>query len=117
MKPAHPMPSATASPAPLSRHQASRRRLLGAAVALALWSGLPGGLRAGVPQRAAAAPARPRLDAARLETVLARAARLPRLQALLIAHHGEERFGEALRGPALDEPVNVKSVSKSVIAA
>ena len=111
------MPSATASPAPLSRHQASRRRLLGAAGALALGAACRAGCAPAFREGAAAAPARPRLDAARLEDGAGARARLPRLQALLIAHHGEERFGEVLRGPALDEPVNVKSVSKSVIAA
>jgi CubicO group peptidase (beta-lactamase class C family) len=84
----------------------SRRRLLGAAGAVALWGGAAGVARA-----------RESLDAARVDAVLARAARLPQLRALVIAQRGAERVGEAIRGPGLDEPVNVKSVSKSVIAA
>ena len=35
----------------------------------------------------------------------------------MVARHGEELLAERVRGPGLDTPVNVKSVSKSVIAA
>jgi len=41
----------------------------------------------------------------------------PQLHSLIIAHHGQIVAAEALRGPALDRPVNVKSVSKSLISA
>jgi CubicO group peptidase (beta-lactamase class C family) len=101
-------------------HRSSRRRLLATAGWLTVGGALPRALRAAAAQTGAgetAGPARAGLDAARLEDVLARAARLPRLRALLIAHRGAERVGELFRGPALDQPVNVKSVSKSVIAA
>ena len=57
------------------------------------------------------------LAPARLDAVLAQAEALPRLHGLLIARHGEELVAARLRGPALDTPVNVKSVSKSVVAA
>ena len=57
------------------------------------------------------------LDAARLDQALERAATLPSLHALLVARAGEERVAEVFRGPGLDRPVNVKSVSKSVMAA
>ena len=45
------------------------------------------------------------------------AALLPRLQCLIIAQHGEVRAERRFRGPSLDSPVNIKSVSKSVISA
>ena len=93
----------------------SRRRLLGAAGWLALWSGAPA-LRAAAAPGVQPGPAAG-LDAALLAAVLERAARLPSLHALLVAHRGEECLSQVFRGPALDQPVNVKSVSKSVIAA
>jgi CubicO group peptidase (beta-lactamase class C family) len=65
----------------------------------------------------AAGPAGTGLDAALLERTLQRAAGLPGLRALLVARAGEERVAQVFRGPGLDRPVNVKSVSKSVIAA
>jgi CubicO group peptidase (beta-lactamase class C family) len=68
---------------------------------------------------AAFAPARSAagLDRAIVEATLARAQALPGLRSLLVARHGEELLAERLRGPGLDTPVNVKSISKSVIAA
>lgn len=75
-----------------------------------LWGGVSGPLRT-------AAAFSPALDPALLVDALRRAARMPRLHALLIAHRGEEVVGRTFRGPTLDQPVNVKSASKSVIAA
>ncbi|WP_336512369.1 serine hydrolase domain-containing protein [Roseomonas marmotae] len=49
---------------------------------------------------------------ARLQQALARAAELTPLHTLIVAQRAERRF----RGPAPDQPVNIKSVSKSVIA-
>lgn len=46
-----------------------------------------------------------------------RAASLPRLRALIVSHHGTVIAEKAFRGPGLSVPVNVKSVSKSVISA
>jgi CubicO group peptidase (beta-lactamase class C family) len=70
---------------------------------------------------ALAAPGRPTaqtgLDRALVDETLAQARALPSLHSLVIARHGEELLAERLRGPGLDRPVNVKSVSKSVIAA
>jgi CubicO group peptidase (beta-lactamase class C family) len=57
------------------------------------------------------------LDPALVDETLVRARALPTLHSLLVARHGEELVAERLRGPGLDRPVNVKSVSKSVIAA
>ena len=42
---------------------------------------------------------------------------LPQLRSLAIARQGETVFAEAFRGPAPDRPVNVKSVSKTLVAA
>jgi CubicO group peptidase (beta-lactamase class C family) len=86
----------------------SRRRLLAQAGGLALGGALP--------IRLAAADGG-ELDAARLAAALAQAARLPQLHAVVIAQGGVERVGRVFRGPGLDQPVNVKSVSKSVVAA
>jgi CubicO group peptidase (beta-lactamase class C family) len=70
-----------------------------------------------LPVRSEAARAATGLDAALLEQALKEAAALPSLHALLVARGGEERLGEAFRGPGLDRPTNVKSVSKSVMSA
>lgn len=57
------------------------------------------------------------LDAALLERALERAKGLPRLHALIVARDGRVIAERAFRGPGLSIPVNVKSVSKSVISA
>jgi CubicO group peptidase (beta-lactamase class C family) len=46
-----------------------------------------------------------------------RARGLEQLHALVITHDGSTVMAEAFRGPAVERPVNVKSVSKSVVAA
>ena len=108
-------------PARAASRWASRRDLLAAAALLACWSGGSGPVRAtAAGQPAPFAPARPTasgLDAARLDQALERAATLPSLHALIVARAGAERVAEVFRGPGLDRPVNVKSVSKSVMAA
>jgi CubicO group peptidase (beta-lactamase class C family) len=67
---------------------------------------------------AAALAARPASGA---EAAWARTADMARgfdqLHALVIAHRGEVVFAEAFRGPPVDRPVNVKSVSKTLVAA
>lgn len=45
------------------------------------------------------------------------AARLPRLHAMVITRDGRIEAERLLRGPGLDTPVNIKSASKSVLAA
>jgi CubicO group peptidase (beta-lactamase class C family) len=45
------------------------------------------------------------------------AAALPQLWSLTVARRGETLFAEAFRGPALQRPVNIKSVSKTIVAA
>jgi CubicO group peptidase (beta-lactamase class C family) len=57
------------------------------------------------------------LDAALLHEALAQAAALPNLHALLVARGGKEQVTQVFRGPGLDRPVNVKSVSKTVMSA
>lgn len=56
-------------------------------------------------------------DADRLNRVVVQARALERLNTLIVARDGEVVFAEAFRGRGLDAPVNVKSVSKSIIAA
>ena len=46
-----------------------------------------------------------------------RARSLDQLHAIVIGHGGEVAAAEAFRGPALDRPANVKSVSKTLVAA
>jgi CubicO group peptidase (beta-lactamase class C family) len=96
-----------------------RRQLLAAAGWLTLASSLPA--RAGGPAVDRGPAATPRagtgLDRALLEQALERAAELPSLHALLVAQGGAELVARVFRGPGLDRPVNVKSVSKSIIAA
>jgi CubicO group peptidase (beta-lactamase class C family) len=45
------------------------------------------------------------------------AAQLDRLHTLIVAHKGEEILALDLRGQGLDTPVNIKSLSKTVLAA
>ena len=56
------------------------------------------------------------LDSVRLATAVERAAELPRLRTLLVARHGEVVVERRFRGPSLDTPANVKSVSKSILS-
>lgn len=56
-------------------------------------------------------------DSARLERAFAKAQELPRLHALIVSRDGSTLAERAFRGPGLDQPANVKSVSKSVISA
>jgi CubicO group peptidase (beta-lactamase class C family) len=67
------------------------------------------------PARARAQPAA--LDRALLDATVEQARTMPGLHSLVVARDGEELLAERVRGPGLDTPVNVKSVSKSVIAA
>ncbi|MFN3597625.1 MAG: serine hydrolase domain-containing protein [Rubricoccaceae bacterium] len=57
------------------------------------------------------------MDAALLAQARADADSLGRLHALLVARRGETLLAHRVRGPALDEPANVKSASKSVLSA
>jgi CubicO group peptidase (beta-lactamase class C family) len=66
---------------------------------------------------AAAMPFAARGQSAPFSAALDRARGFDQLNALVIVQGGEVRVAEALRGPAPDRPVNVKSVSKSIVAA
>jgi CubicO group peptidase (beta-lactamase class C family) len=70
-------------------------------------------------ERSLAPPARPTvgLDSARMALALEQAASLPRLRTLVVGRHGEIEVERRFRGPSLETPANVKSVSKSVLSA
>ncbi|RYH06639.1 serine hydrolase [Tropicimonas sp. IMCC6043] len=52
----------------------------------------------------------------RFAPIAADAAQLDQLHALVVHQDGERLFAESFRGPALDRPANVKSVSKTIVA-
>jgi CubicO group peptidase (beta-lactamase class C family) len=54
---------------------------------------------------------------ATLSDALDRARRLDQLHAIIVSQRGETLAAEAFRGPPVDRPVNVKSVSKTIVAA
>ncbi len=56
------------------------------------------------------------LDSAVFEQVSDRARSLQQLHSLIIRQHGGTLLAEALRGPPVDQPVNIKSVSKTLVA-
>jgi CubicO group peptidase (beta-lactamase class C family) len=53
----------------------------------------------------------------RLEAAFTRAAGLEPLHTLIVAQHGTVLAERRFRGPPPDQPVNIKSASKSVLAA
>ncbi|MEO1091147.1 MAG: serine hydrolase [Pseudomonadota bacterium] len=78
---------------------------------------LLGGLAlAAVAPRPAAGADQAALAPARLAEAARTASGLDQLRALVVARSGTIAFAEAFRGPALDRPTNVKSVSKTVVA-
>ena len=58
-----------------------------------------------------------RIDPRVLQRVADRASGLDQLRGLIIAQKGEVLFAKAFRGPSLDRSINVKSVSKTIVAA
>jgi CubicO group peptidase (beta-lactamase class C family) len=62
-------------------------------------------------------PATTGLDSALLALVAERGETLPRLRTLIVARHGRAELEQHYRGPGLDAPANVKSVSKSILSA
>lgn len=50
------------------------------------------------------------------DAVIEAARAMPQLRSILVAHRGETVVAERFRGPRLDAPANVKSVSKSIVA-
>lgn len=87
----------------------SRRHALQLMLGSALWASLPSG-------RSMAQPATA-LDATLIGRAAQTARQFSQIHSLIIARGGEIAFAEAFRGPALDRAVNVKSVSKSFVAA
>jgi len=75
----------------------------------------PGGGSA--PAAAPPPPATTGLDPALMDTGLAQARQLPNLNSLIVARDGEVLAEHRLNGPPLDQPVNIKSASKSVLSA
>lgn len=57
------------------------------------------------------------LDGEMLATAVQNAGELPRLYGVIVGRHGEIVLERHFRGPALDQPTNVKSASKSLISA
>lgn len=58
------------------------------------------------------------LDADTIERVLAEASELENLRSLIVVRHGDTLVAERFNnGPPLDQPVNIKSASKSVLSA
>jgi CubicO group peptidase (beta-lactamase class C family) len=58
-----------------------------------------------------------RFDSALLDRAVQNARKFDQIHSLIIARAGEIAFAEAFHGPPLDRPVNIKSVSKSFVAA
>lgn len=90
-----------------------RRHFLGG-IAGALTATAVGHVRAAVPPASVSAPV---LDSRILARAVERARGLDQLHSLIVGHRGAIVFAEAFRGPGLEIPANIKSVSKSLIAA
>jgi CubicO group peptidase (beta-lactamase class C family) len=101
--------------APAGENLMSRRKALQAAaggvLSLSLGSGGALSQAAGRDEPSA------RLDPALIGRAAESARQFPQIHSLIIARAGEIAFAEAFRGPPLDRSVNVKSVSKSFVAA
>ncbi|WBH15131.1 serine hydrolase domain-containing protein [Sphingomonas radiodurans] len=66
----------------------------------------------------AVTPATKGLDAATMRDTVAAASRFPRIRSLLVLRDGETLAAHVFNGgPPLDQPVNIKSASKSVMSA
>lgn len=57
------------------------------------------------------------VDAALIRAAAAEAETLPRMRTMIVARNGKVEFERVVRGPGLDTPVNIKSASKTVLAA
>ena len=57
------------------------------------------------------------LEPAAMAAVVEQARALPNLHAVIVARDGEVLAEHRLRGPGLDQPVNIKSASKTVLSA
>jgi len=88
-----------------------RRYLLRTGAATSLAVTLPG-VAAALGMATSTAP-----SAAALQRFVTEAASIERLQAVVVSHRGEPLLAERFRGPAPERQVNVKSVSKTLVAA
>ena len=93
------------------------KRLLLPALAFPLLACSPDGNGATAGSSVSAQAATQGLDPALMRQAALEAERLPRLHSLIVARHGAVLAEHRFRGPALDQPVNIKSASKSVISA
>ncbi|MEY4879525.1 MAG: hypothetical protein RJB62_994, partial [Pseudomonadota bacterium] len=59
----------------------------------------------------------PSIDRQLVDDAVLRAETLPRLHALIVAHRGKAIVERVFRGPRLDQPVNIKSASKTIVSA
>jgi len=89
-----------------------RRAFLTSSLALTAVAGCGEPARALLPVRTTTG-----LDAGVLGRTMEAADRLPRLHSLIVARDGAALEDQVFRGPGLDTPVNIKSASKSVLAA
>ncbi|MCG5243495.1 serine hydrolase domain-containing protein [Azospirillum doebereinerae] len=96
------------------RSSIGRRAVLAAAAAASLGSVLPRGLSAAEAESPGAAGA---FDPARLGRAIDRAAGLDQIHGMVIGRHGKVAVAKVFRGPALGRAVNVKSVSKTIVAS
>lgn len=90
----------------------SRRRALQLFTGGALGLAVGGGRTAAEP-----VPNATRFDPAMLGRATQTASQFEQIHSLVIARGGEIAFADAFRGPAVDRAVNIKSVSKSFVAA
>lgn len=91
----------------------NRRRFLAGVAGAAVLTPLEPLLAAAPPASTAAES----IDTRILARAVERARGLDQLHSLVVGHRGEVAFAEAFRGPGLETPANIKSVSKSLIAA
>lgn len=82
---------------------------------LALAACGPRGARELLPPRVSAADAG--LDAGLVAQAAREAEALPKMNAMIVARNGKVEFERVFDGPGLDTPVNIKSASKTVLAA
>lgn len=94
-----------------------RRDLLLAGLAATLPAACapPDGVRELLPRRASAPDAG--VNAAMIASAIAAAEALPKMRSLIVSRNGKVEFERAIKGPGLDTPVNIKSASKTVLAA
>ncbi|WP_396594813.1 serine hydrolase domain-containing protein [Brevundimonas sp. R86498] len=93
-----------------------RRHFLATGVSAAVLAGPLSACSETGPPLAVTTPTRG-LDTALAAQAIARARALPKLHALIVSRDGTPLVEERIRGEDLDTPVNIKSASKSVLAA